>query len=139
MTYCPNTDEEEEHDWTVYFHSFLPPLLNNSKEHDWTTERSDKDFVFHLGKLVTSHILNLYVDPSSLTLHDAQELCKNHSACVAFSYPINSSRLDGFAEILFSSAVESLETTFDNWQTFVANNDTWHPMPISMPCSMMMR
>lgn len=123
LTYRSNEDEDEEHDWTVYFHSFLPPLLNNTKEHDWITQRSDKAFVLHPGKLVASDhlMIDLQVDPSSLSLKDAQELCKNHSECVAFSYPINSSQLDGFDDIVFSSSLESIDTTHENWQTLVVN------------------
>lgn len=124
ITYRPNEDEEEEHEWTVYFHSFLPPLLNNNEEHDWITERNEKDFVLHPGKLLTAKPAGLdlaEVEPSLLTLQDAEKLCKNHPECVAFSYPINSSQLVGFDDIVFSTSLEGLDTTHENWQTFVIN------------------
>jgi len=124
MTYRPNEDEEEEHDWTVHFHSFIPPLLNNSKEHDWVTERSHKAFVFHPGKLVSNSLLDLGMDPATLSLDQVMETCKNHTECVAFSYPVESSHLNGFDEILFASSVESLDEDMDNWHSFVINEET---------------
>jgi hypothetical protein len=128
LSYRPN-DADDEHPWTVHIHSFLPPLLNQTNDtaesNDWITERSSKDFVFRRGKLVVneSQALDLNVnDVSSLTLSGVQELCTNHSECVAFSFPTKAAGLDGFAEIVFSSDVKRLEGDEDDWQTFVVND-----------------
>lgn len=125
MTYGLNTDEEEEHDWTVYFHSFLPPLLCNNSKDDWITERSHKSFVFHPGKVNNSSLLELdnLNDLSNMSLEQVMETCKNHSDCVAFSYPVHASHLIGFDEIIFASSVQDLDYNDDDWHTFVVNDE----------------
>lgn len=46
ITYHPH--EQIPNEWAVYFHSFIPPLLNNTKEHDWVTQRSRRAVVTSL-------------------------------------------------------------------------------------------
>jgi len=121
ITYRPS-DDIEEHPWAVYMHSFLPPLLN--KTDDWITERSSKTFVYHPGKLVSNETLFFNVNLEKLSLRGAQELCKNHTDCVAFSFPTKFTEIDGFAEIIFSRSVESLESDVEDWQTYVINDAT---------------
>lgn len=121
ITYHPQEGPDE---WAVYFHSFIPPLLNNTKDHDWITRRSKNEFVFHPGKLVSNNILKLDVDPSKLSLREASTICKNHQDCVAFSYPVSAQGLDGFKDILFAGSVESISTaTDDSWHTLVVNEE----------------
>jgi len=125
ITYHPFEQNPDE--WAVYFHSFIPPLLNNTKEHDWITQRSEKSFVFHPGKLASNDILPLDVDPSTLSLSEAGSICKSNPDCVAFSYPVHARRLDGFTEIVFARSLDGILTstrTGDSWHTLVVNDES---------------
>jgi hypothetical protein len=128
ITYRPHEQLPDE--WRVYFHSFIPPLLNNTKEHDWTTIRSDKHFVYHPGKVISKKKLDIDVDPSRLSLSEASAICKNHNECVALSYPASAQGLDGFEEILFVASVENISSPTDDmdvndhWHTLVANEES---------------
>lgn len=123
ITYHPFEQNPDE--WAVIFHSFIPPLLNNTEEHDWITQRSDKSFIFHSGKVVSNEILAFDVDLSTFSLSEAGNLCKNDPDCVAFSYPVNATKLNGFAEIIFVGSVESImDTPGNNWRTVALNDES---------------
>ena len=125
LTYRPSQDKDDPQP-DIHYHVFLPPLLDVPDDPSWTTHRSNKTFVFHPGKVITKNandILNLDVDPATTSLSEARELCKEHSECVAFTYPTHSTKLAGFENITFVGSIESFShLEGDYWRTLVVND-----------------
>jgi len=137
-----------ESELTFHTHSFVPMVLSNSTtstrigqllrnysdfEDDdddsdllWDTYISDKDFVFHPGRMVTlpGDVLK-FESQSSLSLSEAEEFCHLHPECVGFTFPTHSSRLRGYENITFARSMQSIEDDNereDRWRTFLAND-----------------
>ncbi|KAL7545918.1 hypothetical protein ACHAWF_012569 [Thalassiosira exigua] len=90
----------------------------------WETYVSDKEFVFHPGRLVPlSREIIKFESPSDMTFAEARDYCRDHDECVAFGYPATSSRLSGFDNVTFVRAVvRPIEYDGEEWRTFVSND-----------------
>ena len=116
---------EDDPTTIVYFHAFLPPLLNETDEAGWTTYRSKKTFVFHPGNLLSKDILDLDADVTAMSLPEVEQLCVEHPDCVGFTYPVHSTQMNGFVNVTFASSIDGFShLDGDDWRTFLVNEES---------------